>query len=446
MEIRTVEIIAEPFLAPLPEDEYEALKDSIRALGMQVPPLVAAEADPVEGKGNGRVFIIDGHERHRACRELKVPFAPLRVLGPMPPERRRELAVRLNAERRHLTPGERGHLLEGCIKAAPDKSTRQVAAACKVSQSTAARAKARLLATESIDSVATVGLNGKVYRKPTSVGVESLQGAREAARLITALGDEAPEGNHAVRKIRKAEFKARCEAEANGPLAKLPPEVGIVNADFRDLERHVGDLTAKADLLFCDPPWVKEYRHLLPAFGEMAARLLKPGGILLTYTMQSAIPEFLDAISPHLDYQWLMAAVNFDAMPTEGRITQSHGQSKINGGCVIVGWRPLLLFSKGPLKTPRQVNDLVFNPEKEKRLHPEGWQQPLSEARYFVEKLSRPGDLIVDLFAGAGTSALAVALAGQGRRFIGCDVNPKCVRIAVNRVAEGLADTPSEAG
>lgn len=147
-----------------------------------------------------------------------------------------------------------------------------------------------------------------------------------------------------------------------------------------------------------------------------------------------------------LDYQWLMAGVNFDARPAEGKLTQNHSQSKIGNGYVIQGWRPLLLFSKGPLETPRQVNDLVFNTKKEKQLHPKGWQQPLPEARYFVERLSRPGDLIVDLFAGVGTSALAVALAGQGRRFIGCDVDEVCVRLATNRVAEGLTDENRWAG
>lgn len=441
-----MEIITESVLPPLPPSEYEALRESIRERGMLVPAIVVAEKETIDGKEHVRGFLVDGHERHRACKELGVPFKPLRVLGPMRPKQRRELAIRLNAERRHLSKKDRDRLLEEYIKAAPHKSTREVADACKVSQSKAARTKARLIADESIDSVDVIARNGKVFKKPTSVGVESLQGAREAAKLITALGDQAPEGNQSIRKIRKAEFQARIVAEATGPLAELPSDIQIHGCDFRRLEEYVGDLTGRADLLFCDPPWVKEYRHLLADFGEMAGRLLRPGGILLTYTIQGALPDFLDAIRPHLDYQWEMSAVNFDSMPAEGKLTQNHGQSKVNGGCIIVGWRPLLLFSKGPLKTPRQVNDLVFNTEKEKQLHPKGWQQPLPEARFFVEKLSRPGDLIVDLFAGVGTSALAVALAGQGRRFVGCDIDPVCVKLATDRVIGGLGRDVGRAG
>ena len=211
------------------------------------------------------------------------------------------------------------------------------------------------------------------------------------------------------------------------------------------MEAQVGGLSGKVDLLFCDPPWVKEYRHLLGPFGEMAGRLLRPGGILLTYTIQSAVPEFLDAIRPHLDSPWVMSSVNFDSRPPAGKVTLNHGQSKINGGCVIVGWRPLLLFSKGKLATPHQVHDLVFNTEKEKSIHPERWQQPLSEARYYVQALSRAGDLIVDLFAGVGTSALAVAQVGQGRRYIGCEIDPICVRKARIRVSEAVVDADSSA-
>jgi len=71
------------------------------------------------------------------------------------------------------------------------------------------------------------------------------------------------------------------------------------------------------NFLFCDPPWVQEYRHLLPEFGQMAGRILKPDGILLTYTIQSAVPDFLDAIRQHLDFRWIISAVNFDARPEE---------------------------------------------------------------------------------------------------------------------------------
>lgn len=209
-----MEILAEPVLPTLPEKEYEALKESIRERGVLVPIMVAAEARVVDGREHVRAFIVDGHERYRACRELKIPPAPLRVLDPMTTAERRELAIRLNAERRHLSKPDRDRLLEQYIKAAPHKGTREIADACKVSQSKAARSKARLLATESIDSVPVVGRNGKVYRRPTSVGVESLKGL--GMRRICSR-------SWATRPPRGTSRSARSARPSTGPAAPPRP-------------------------------------------------------------------------------------------------------------------------------------------------------------------------------------------------------------------------------
>ena len=37
---------------------------------------------------------------------------------------------------------------------------------------------------------------------------------------------------------------------------------------------------------------------------------------------KEGVGEFLDAIRPHLDYQWIVSAVNIDARPEEGKLTQ----------------------------------------------------------------------------------------------------------------------------
>ena len=53
--------------------------------------------------------------------------------------------------------------------------------------------------------------------------------------------------------------------------------------------------------------------------------------------------------------------------------------------------------------------------------------------------LSRPGDLICDLFVGSGTVPAAVALVGEGRRFAGCEIDARLVKAARARVSEVLA-------
>jgi DNA modification methylase len=69
------------------------------------------------------------------------------------------------------------------------------------------------------------------------------------------------------------------------------------------------------------------------------------------------------------------------------------------------------------------------------------WQQSLPVAKDLVIKLSDPRSLIVDPHLGTGTNAVATALIGEGRRFIGCDKDPEMLRIARYRVAtEGISE------
>jgi site-specific DNA-methyltransferase (adenine-specific) len=91
-----LDLIPDPVLPPLPDEEYRQLRESIRGQGVQVPLLATSD---------GR--IIDGHERYRACRELAIKQFPMRILGCMPEDERRKKAIRINVERRHLTREER---------------------------------------------------------------------------------------------------------------------------------------------------------------------------------------------------------------------------------------------------------------------------------------------------------------------------------------------------
>lgn len=51
---------------------------------------------------------------------------------------------------------------------------------------------------------------------------------------------------------------------------------------------------------------------------------------------------------------------------------------------------------------------------------------------------SRPGDVVLDPFAGSGTTG-AVAV-GHGRRFIGCELNPSYIALAEERIGKSLSE------
>ncbi len=141
-----------PVLPPLPPEEYEALRGHIARKGVQQPILVTSSG-----------VIIDGHNVFRAVTDLGIRKYPIRVVGNMSEKERREMAIALNLYRRQLSRTERQHWLEELIRLNPKKSSRDLAATAKVSQSTAVRAKGRVLGTESNDSVEIHGRNGKTY-------------------------------------------------------------------------------------------------------------------------------------------------------------------------------------------------------------------------------------------------------------------------------------------
>lgn len=94
----------------------------------------------------------------------------------------------------------------------------------------------------------------------------------------------------------------------------------------------------------------------------------------------------------------------------------------------------------GPVRRTHPSNlwtDLVvpFWSMRENTPHPT--QKPERLMERILLASSRPGDLVVDPFVGSGTTA--VVAARLGRRFLGCDLNPDYVRLAMKR----LAVTPS---
>ena len=68
----------------------------------------------------------------------------------------------------------------------------------------------------------------------------------------------------------------------------------------------------------------------------------------------------------------------------------------------------------------------------EKSLHP--WAQSITEAFYYVETLTQPGDIVADVFGGTGTTAEASFR--LGRRFCGTEIEKETYEIAFGRLSK----------
>ncbi len=98
---------------------------------------------------------------------------------------------------------------------------------------------------------------------------------------------------------------------------------------------------------------------------------------------------------------------------------------------------------RGQLKKATDVLDIpsINNMAAERTGYPT--QKPLALMELLVRACCPPGGTVLDPCCGSGTTLVAAARAGDGRRAIGCDINTEAVTIARERLraAEGAKST-----
>jgi DNA modification methylase len=84
-----------------------------------------------------------------------------------------------------------------------------------------------------------------------------------------------------------------------------------------------------------------------------------------------------------------------------------------------------------PVRFPDADSLIVVEPEPALlKKHP--CRKALPEMRFLVQHLTEPNDIVLDCFAGTGTTL--VAAQQLGRRWIGCDLSRNYCRVALQRL------------
>jgi hypothetical protein len=151
--------------------------------------------------------------------------------------------------------------------------------------------------------------------------------------------------------------------------------------------------------------------------------VLVDGGSLLTYAGHYAVGDIIANMAPNLRYWWLCG------------VKHSGPSARLPGKWVFVEWKPILWFVKGGRRDNEFVSDMVTSQEVPTKDEHE-WQQGTAEATYYIERLTAPGELVVDPFLGSGTTAIAAAL--SGRRAWGCELDEARADVARGRIVEAL--------
>ena len=366
-------------LPPLKTSEREALAADIKANGVLHPVVIDED-------GN----ILDGHHRYAIDRN-----APTRVVEGLTDEEKQAYTIRANLARRNLSLEQ---------TKAVEKRQREIAK--KLREADAKRwtqqAVGALLgvAQQTVASWFTTNTsdgNGSKLPKPDA-RVKLNTAAKEAVVARIEAGEPQQQVaadfgvcQQTVSKIAKKadETHSRDDDKARKTAHLKTSKFAVRRGDFRQV---LADVT-NVSLVLTDPPYPKEFLPLWEDLGKWAAGALADDGLLVAYSGQMYLPEVLQLLGKHLDFWWCGAVVHKGS----GNLTPlGHPVRK-----VINKWKPLLMFMKrGGVGFQRSFNDMIDGAGKQKSDH--NWQQHEAEAAMLVEAFTKPGELVVDPFAGSG--------------------------------------------
>lgn len=189
---------------------------------------------------------------------------------------------------------------------------------------------------------------------------------------------------------------------------EAPLSFGAITAEQRTaVAAQIARVTRSRALVFCQAEAVDAWRSAFNDAGMPYRR---------------AIPWIKPDAMPSLHGRW----------PGQSYETIVVAQHKASKACPVGGKAVSYTCTRDPMLYSRAG-------QSAKAPHPT--TKPLRLMRDIVEDFSLPDDLILDPFAGSGTTGVAARM--LGRRFIGWELNPEYHAIACRRIA-GEEARPSE--
>lgn len=185
-----------------------------------------------------------------------------------------------------------------------------------------------------------------------------------------------------------------------------------------------------ADFILTDPPYLVNFRDrdgrtiqndvkadwLKPAMTE-AHRVLKQNRLMLCFYGWTKVDAFFNAWKD-AGFQPVGHLVFRKAYSSKTRFLRyQHEQA--------------YLLAKGRPPLPKQpLSDVIEMPYSGNKLHPT--QKPVVALAPLVRSFSLPGDLVLDPFAGSGSSCAAALL--SGRKYLGVEMDDAYFQQAVSRM------------
>ena len=430
-------------LFPMMDAEaLQALADDIREHGQREPVILYHGA------------VLDGRNRLRAC-ELAgveprfVTVESEEVVDPI------AFVLSLNRHRRHLTPAQVAVLIVDVSDMYAVAAAERMRATLRVG--TVAPAGINLIPTGNapernndgralvqaakelgggVSSASTMSSvkrvapevfaavkSGAIERVTDAKRIAAMPAEQRAEVLVRVASGEEP--RRAALDIKAAEIRSRISAQSSGD----PCEPRIHHGDGLEWMRSLPN--SGADVLITDPLYSSDIEDIAAyarAWLPLAWSKVKPTG--RAYVFIGSYPKEVAAY---------LAVCAEHGVPVEQLLIWSYTNT--------MGPRPKMryflnyqtvLYIVGPDAAPLDCELLTELCAAREEYHPARsaervyqWQKPAEIVEAYIRHSTRPGDLVIDPFAGSGTTM--VCAAKLGRRSIGCEINSDVVVIAEGR-------------
>lgn len=400
-------------IPPLSDEEFKQLEENILQDGIRDSLVVWNDT------------LIDGHNRYKIAEKHGLKYTTVSM----------NFDSEMDAERWIILNQFGRRNLEAYVRST---------LALKLKSIIAEQAKKNMLATQNNNSGAALEKSTKQIN--TRKELANIAGVSEnTIAKVEKIEAQAPQEvkeqlskgeisiNQAYKGIKEAEKQKRREEKKERKSYTLtdimPDDVcKLFASDIRDGLPDISD--SSVDYIITDPPYSKEFISLYGDLSQLAARVLKPGGSLITMTGQSYLPEVITELSKYMTYHWCLSYL------TPGGQSPQLFHKRVN-----TFWKPVLWFIKDKYNGD-YVGDVLKSSvnDNDKRFHE--WGQSISGMKDIVERFTNPGDLILDPFLGGGTTG--VVTVSTGRKFIGVDINKDNINTADSRIKEVYTVVTSE--
>lgn len=219
------------------------------------------------------------------------------------------------------------------------------------------------------------------------------------SHIVSTLNRKTPQGGDYVQKLTTKDVaKIIKETDPNYEriVSKPTPQntESLMLGDFTEIGNKILDNSIHC--IVTDPPVSEKQLGVYDDLGELAHRVLVPGGFLVVCHNPAFLPQNISSLSDSLQYYWTVALI----------LKNKSAQSLKN---VYSAWKPITVWNKPPnILAIDSFSDVVTGE---------------AEFSSFLNTFCPENGTVLDPMAGTGT--LLSVVKNLGRKFVGIEANPE---------------------